>query len=145
MWNGSIFQNKTNFSENGIALQISLMPGSIEANQGPPHPISASPLNLLGPHTSWSLWQPHWTCWWEQEWEALVFVLWRPDENRLDLLGPRSGVYTLHLRAEMALSVQSDSTCRGPSQGDELFSPCGRKTLGLIFCFFASAFTLIHS
>lgn len=49
MWNGSIFQNKTNFSENGIALQISLMPGSIEANQGPPHPISASPLNLAAP------------------------------------------------------------------------------------------------
>jgi len=46
MRNGNIFQNKTNFSENGIALQISLMPGSIEGNL--PHcPVSASALNLL--------------------------------------------------------------------------------------------------
>lgn len=38
MRNGNIFQNKTNFSENGIALQISLMPGLIESNQTPPSP-----------------------------------------------------------------------------------------------------------
>lgn len=132
MRNGNIFQNKTNFSENGIALQISLMPGLIESNQTPPSPLICFCIkSLVTSHIMEPL---------EAPLDTLVgtrvrgtgIILWCSDENCWDLWGPRSGVYTLHLRVERSLSEQSETTRGRSSQGDRPFSPLGRKTLGLI-------------
>ena len=146
MWNGSIFQNKTNFSENGIALQISLMPGSIEANQGPPTPPHicfcikslgtshiveplAAPLDMLvGTRVRGTGICPV-TPWWES---------FRP---------PGSPKWCVH-----AASESGDGTLRTVwlhlqgtfSRRWVVFSPWEEDSWPY-FCFFASAFTLIPS